>query len=228
VARKIDGAGGEAGVGVASESSAVRGRPGWWRRSSRRLVKGLLVLAVLGLLLAALYRPLLVGFAQWLRVDDPAPSDAIVLLLGGSPHRPQKAAELYCRGIAPVIVFCHEPVDPVIPVDRSGLTRDYLVRQGIPADAVRVLPGEVGSTYMEARQVVDQHPARRIILVTTSFHTRRARWVFRRVLRGRGVDIRVAAATDPAFNEHNWYLTEDGLIHYGSETIKTIYYWIKY
>jgi uncharacterized SAM-binding protein YcdF (DUF218 family) len=202
------------------------------RRRGRRAFIAALILASAGLALAAAHRPLLVGFALLFRVDDPAPSDAIVMLLGGTPHRPQKAAELYRRGLAPVVLLCREPRDPVLPYDPSELIKQYMVRLGVPADAILILPGEIGSTRMEAQRVreyLDRHPdARRVTVVTTAFHTRRARWVFRRELRGRGVDVRAAAATDPAFDESDWYRTEDGLVLYFCEAIKTVYYWLKY
>ena len=68
-------------------------------------------------------------------------------------------------------------------------------------------------------------------MVTTAFHTARARWIFRRILGKEKIDIRAAAAAaanDPSFDESNWYQTEEGLIFYLNEFIKTIYYRIDY
>ena len=101
----------------------------------------------------------------------------------------------------------------------------------MPDGAVVILPGEVTSTREEAQRVGDylaRHPARRVTIVTTSFHTTRCSWIFRRELRGRGVDVRSAAATDRRFNESNWYQTEDGLATYLTEAVKTVYYRLKY
>ena len=208
--------------------------PSRWRRFRRRAAAWLLVLGAVGVGLYLARRPLLVGFAYLFRVDDPAPSDAIVVLLGGTPHRPEKAAELYKKGLAPVILLCRERRDPILPADfdPSELIKTYMVRLGVPPGSIEILPGEIGSTKMEAERVGEylaRHPdARRVTVVTTAFHTRRARWVFRRVLAGRGVDVRAAAATDPAFDEHDWYRTEEGLILYMNEAVKTVYYWAKY
>lgn len=206
-------------------------RPSGWRRLARWLGRAVAVLAVLLIVLALVHRPLLVGFAHAFRVDNPAPSGAIVVLLGGSPHRPQKAAELYRGGLAPVVLYCRERPDPIFPFDTNRLLHDYLVKLGVPDGAIVELPGEVGSTFDEANRVrayLAAHPTRRITVVTTAFHTRRARRVFQRVLRGLDVDVRAAAATDPSFDESNWYRNENGLVFYFSETIKTILYWVKY
>ena len=53
---------------------------------------------------------------------------------------------------------------------------------------------------------------KRITVVTTAFHTARARWIFRKVFRGQGIDVRMAAATDPAFDETNWYRHDESLL----------------
>jgi uncharacterized SAM-binding protein YcdF (DUF218 family) len=197
----------------------------------RRLFLALLV-ALLGAGgLALFHRPLLTGYARLFRVDDPSPSDAIILLLGGSTHRPDKAAELYRQGLAPRILLGREPENPFFPDDRSARIKTYLQGLGVPGDAIEILPGVVTSTRDEAlrvREYLARHPARRLTVVTTAFHTRRARWIFRRVLADLNVDVRAAAATDPDFNESNWYRTEEGLILYINETIKSIYYYFNY
>ena len=200
-------------------------------RLRRLVVIGLLTPLLLAAFLVLAHRPLLVGFAHLFRVDNPAPSDVIVMLLGGTPHRAEKAAQLYKIGIAPKIILCRERPDPVFQQDASDLIKDYLVRLGVPSQAIEILPVEVTSTKDEAERVsayLGQHPARRITVVTTAFHTARAGWIFRRILKNDSVDVRTAAAKDPGFDESNWYRTEDGLIFYFNELIKTIYYRLSY
>lgn len=200
-------------------------------RLRRRLFVALLIPLIIAMILVLAHRPLLVGFAYLFRVDNPAPSDVIVMLLGGTPHRAEKAAQLYKSGIAPKIILCRERPDPVFQQDASVLIKDYLARLGVPSQAVEILPVEVTSTKDEAERVLaylNQHPARRITVVTTAFHTARAGWIFRKILKSNSVDVRTAAAKDPSFDESNWYRTEDGLIFYFNELIKTIYYRLSY
>jgi uncharacterized SAM-binding protein YcdF (DUF218 family) len=199
------------------------------RRWARRALGLALLGGVLGGLVLA-HRPLLVGFAGLFRVDDPAPSDALVLLLGGPNHRPARAAELYRRGLAPIILLGTS--GPILGAStETWYYRQQLIARGVPADAIRILPAEVTSTHDEAERVRDyarRHPLRRITVVTTSFHTARARWTFRKVLRELGIDVRAAAADHPRFREADWYRSEEGLVLYFGETIKSIYYRLAY
>jgi uncharacterized SAM-binding protein YcdF (DUF218 family) len=177
------------------------------------------------------HRPLLVGFAWLFRIHDPVPSDALVVLLGQWAVRPVTGADLYRRGFAPLILLCE--ADPEVDPDfnDSALTRAVLIRSGVPAEAIRILPGAIESTREEAFHVRDyarSHRLRRITVVTSAFHTARARWVFRRALRGTDIDVRMAAARDPRFDESNWYLREVGRACYFSELMKTIYYRLAY
>lgn len=204
---------------------APKGSRGWGRRRRRGVLIGL---AILSVILA--HRPLLVGFARLFRVDNPAQADAIVLLMGGWQCRPLRAAELYRDGLAPTILLCATEPIPYPDLCDSALNRKVLIHAGVPEDRVHVLPRIVTSTRDEALQVRDylrEHPARRIIVVTTAFHTARAGWIFRKILRGTGIDVRTAAADDPRFNESNWY-TNRGLLYYLQEAPKRIFYELVY
>lgn len=199
---------------------------GWWgrSRSGRRAVLGLLLLAAL---LALAHRPLLTGFAHGFRVDDPAPSDAIVLLIGDAyGDRPLKAAELYRRGLAPRILMG-------INSPSTERNQALLQKHGVPADAIEVIPNLVESTHDEAMGTLEalrghEPPVQRITVVTTAFHTARARWVFRKVLRDLGVEVRMAASQEPRFHEANWFTSKAGVDAYLREVVKTIYYRLAY
>ena len=225
-----------------AEVAALRGRIADIETAQRRKRRRRRIvwagLAATLVLLIALHHPLLVGYAYLFRVDNPAPSDALVLLLGGLERRPAKAAEMYRQGVASKVLMCVPPRREAAG-DLLTAYRDKLIREGVPADAIVVLPDPVESTRDEAQRVrryvealnESQSPAspsatapiRRLTLVTTAFHTSRARWIFRRTL-GPEIDVRVAAAEDHRFNETNWYRGEDGLMSYFGETIRAVYY----
>jgi uncharacterized SAM-binding protein YcdF (DUF218 family) len=200
------------------------------RRRLRRLLRWGLVFGLLGLVLCLAHRQLLVGFASRFRVHDPAPSDALVVLLGQWTVRPASAAELYRRGLSPLILLgTDEAADP--EDSETALTRTVLIRCGVPDQAIHVLPGVIQSTQEEAirvREYAHTHPLRRITVVTNAFHTARARWIFRKALRGMNIDVRMAAAPDLRFDESNWYTREIGRRSYVSELMKTIYYRLAY
>jgi uncharacterized SAM-binding protein YcdF (DUF218 family) len=189
------------------------------------------LLSVVGV--AAVFGPTaLHGYARSFRVNDPAPSDAIVLLLGGLGDRPQRVAELYRQGYAPRILLGESGTIGRSTLSEARESRRILIEEGVPATAITILPPPVvTSTFMEAeavRRFAESHRLRRIIVVTTDFHTRRACWIFRQVLSGTGIEVRGAASPHPLFSELNWYRSDEGLVTYLDETIKSLYYWIAY
>ncbi len=201
------------------------------RRLGRKvLVRGGLVAVVLTAVVL-LHRPVLAGFAGLFRVDDPAPSDALVVLLGGLSHRPAHAAELFARGIAPVVLIGTSAIEGASRRNETEESVRELVQLGVPRSAIVVLPGTVTSTRDEARRVADyaeSHALRRITVVTSAFHTARARWIFRKILKGQEIDIRMAAAPHPDFTEASWYKTDEGMVMYFTEAFKTLYYRLVY
>jgi uncharacterized SAM-binding protein YcdF (DUF218 family) len=203
-----------------------------WRRIRRRGV-WIGVLASVLLILVFAHRPILVGFAHLFRVDDPAPSDALVVLLGGLTHRPLRAAELFQEGLAPLVLLGEAYVSPQVGLSETEISRQVLLKNHVPAEAIYVLPGGiVTSTRDEAMRVLSYiraHPeVKRITLVTSAFHSARAQWIFRKVLRGTGVDVRVSPAPEPGLEETDWFTNDEGLVMYFSEAIKVIYYRLAY
>jgi uncharacterized SAM-binding protein YcdF (DUF218 family) len=103
-----------------------------------------------------------------------------------------------------------------------------LQHQGVPDSAIIMLriPGGVTSTQDEGRVLRDYlqtHPAQRVIVVTSAYHTRRARWTLRRELRGVEADLRMAAAEDDRFDASNWWTREAGFLAYVSEMLKFVH-----
>jgi uncharacterized SAM-binding protein YcdF (DUF218 family) len=130
--------------------------------------------------------------SDWLtRNDDPAPASAIVVL-GGDPTRGLEAAEFYRAGLAPR-VFISAPVreryqqrlDKIgIPFPREeDLTREVLVRYGVPDSAIDLLGRELVSTAQEAAALRQKLGATGTALVVTSpFHVGRSRLIIGREL----------------------------------------------
>lgn len=201
----------------------------------RRLRRRLFFVVVPTLILIVMFvarEQILIAFAQSFRVNDPAQSDAIVLLLGGLDHRPKFAAKLYNQKLAPIILMGQTGYNTYLQGTETDLTLKFLIQFGVPRDRIVVFEGgQVNSTRDEAMRCRDyavQHELKKITLVTTAFHTARARWIFQKVFRGTNVEIHTAAVDEPRFNEKNWFRSEEGLIYYFEETIKTIIYHLKY
>ena len=184
----------------------------------------LLGLLVLGVAAYALRRPLLTAFANTLTVDDRLVRADFIYLLGGDAHiRPVHAARLYRDGFAPrVVITAGEQVDSTHHVVQ------LLRIEGVPFSAVTslALPPGATSTQDEGRALrryLQKHPADHVIVVTSPYHTRRARWTLRRELKGVDVDLRMSAAPDPRFSASNWWQSEEGFVAYLTEALKFVH-----
>jgi uncharacterized SAM-binding protein YcdF (DUF218 family) len=196
------------------------------------------VLLLLVILAIAFHSQILTGVANYLIVNDRLqPADAIVLLNSDVNTRPFRASELYKQGLAPVILIARSESTPTVDMglvsNDTDISVSVMEKQGVPADKIIVLPfpGGVTSTMDEAsavRQYVTAHQTHTIILVTSAFHTRRARWTFEKVLAGLPVTLEMVAVPYAGFDQANWWKNENGLISLNNEYIKLFYYLFKY
>lgn len=88
-----------------------------------------------------------------------------------------------------------------------------LADRGVPADAVIKFPSLAGNTREEAvllRRLVDKQRWQRVLVVTSSYHTRRARHIYLRVFRD-SADVRVIAASDGGYNPDKWWNSRSGV-----------------
>ncbi len=201
-------------------------------RRLRRLITVFAAILIIAGISARLWGPsLLQRYALSFRVNNPEKSDAICILLGDFRVRPIRASELFLRGFAPTILIVDFPDDMVFGNLESQLAQVIMLKSGIPADRLVRLRGRVTSTAEDARfyrDYAEKNDLKSLLVVTSSFHTRRSRWIFERVFAGSGIKLSYAAARQPHIDETNWYKTDEGLVTYFSETLKTIYYYLRY
>jgi uncharacterized SAM-binding protein YcdF (DUF218 family) len=181
----------------------------------RRALVLLLVLAILILGVAG-FR----GLGNWLVREDPlAHADAIVVLSGGMPYRAEGAADLYRADYAPE-VWITRPVSPAATLDSLGIqfvgeeqySRDVLLRDGVPANAIHILPGQIANTQQEVEEisrVMGMEGKRAVIIVTSPEHTRRVRALWVRLAGENQKAIVRAAPEDPFDRKHWWRDTAD-------------------
>jgi uncharacterized SAM-binding protein YcdF (DUF218 family) len=147
-------------------------------------------------LLAFLLLWLVAQSGGFLVVDQPQKADVIVVLAGETEHRPARALQLLGQGYADRVVI-DVPDARIYGSTYVELARGWA--KALPQAAlVSICPIHGLSTKAEAAESADcvrQVGARSILLVSSDFHTRRARSVFERQLPQ--ATIRVAAAYDP-------------------------------
>lgn len=183
------------------------------KRSLLRLVALVVVLAFLWLVSG----PLLAAAGLFLVAGQaPRKADAIVVLSGSVPDRILEAVDLYTDGYAPSIVLCREPENAGYRALRergATLPRIYelnisVARQlGVPESSITVLDRAAGSTFSEARVVMEylaKRGARSILLVTSKYHTRRAGMIYRH-LAGGAVEVIARPARSDGFDPELWW-----------------------
>ena len=205
-----------------------------------RVARRRVLLLIAALLLAW---PLLAWLgAQWLVVGSrPERADALVILGGSSTYgeRTEYAAQLYGEGFAPVVLLTDDGLrggwsqeqqrNPFF-VERAAAA---LEGAGVPAEKVETLAPQTSSTYEEAlllREYATARGLKSLLVVTSGYHSRRARWTFERVFEGSGVRVSVASVApgrqtpSPAA----WWLSVSGWRVVALEYLKLAYYRLRY
>lgn len=193
------------------------------KSSSRSLSRypiwlGGVALATVGTVLGALF---LVG--SWLTPPKVvAPSDAIVVLGGEFPLRMRTAIDLYRQGVAPKIWITGTGYSPPASV---RLARE----QGVPDEAVDVLAStNTWEDGVVTAAAANKENARRLMVVTSWYHSRRAMCVLAEKLKGSGVRVSADAAPSWRYDQSRWWQFAGGWYHVVRETAAFAYYWLRY
>jgi uncharacterized SAM-binding protein YcdF (DUF218 family) len=187
----------------------------------RRKEKGgiffrLLFLLLFAGLVAVVYiarHPLMKFAAEMWVVDEPAvPSDALIVLGDDNyaADRAFRAAELYRAGVAPVVVASGRMLRRNVSL--AEIMLHDLESFGVPAEAIVKLDHRAENTREEAAEIshlIESRRWKRIMLVTSNYHARRARFIFDRVLPP-GLSVRVTGAHDSEFDPGRWWETRQG------------------
>jgi uncharacterized SAM-binding protein YcdF (DUF218 family) len=176
----------------------------------------LMVLMVLAILLAAVYvvrYPLLRLAGGWWEVEDRLEQADAILVLGDdnfAGERASRSAELFGAGWAPLVVASGRLLRSYAGV--AELMGRDLETRGVPATAILRFPHRAGNTREEAqalRELVTGRGWRRVLLVTSNYHTRRARYIFRKVFPPQ-VTVLIVSVRDADFDPDSWWESRQG------------------
>ncbi|MFC1770631.1 YdcF family protein [Candidatus Margulisiibacteriota bacterium] len=145
------------------------------------------------------------------------PANIIVVLSGGYGNRTEKAVELYKQKKGKKLLMTGNPIfSKSIPEYMA----EYAQELGIPSSDI-LIEKESLSTYdnaMNSAKIIKKLKAKKVILVTSRFHTKRSYWIFKKALKGIDIKIMVAGAEDH-INYQNWWtdheMSEKVLIEWG-------------
>jgi uncharacterized SAM-binding protein YcdF (DUF218 family) len=175
-------------------------------RNSRRAFRVFALLAALLAMSAGIWFSHPVWFPKiWrhlLVIDSqPEKADAIVLLGGESQARPVEAARLFKAGVAPLVL--------IIGTGDTPTNRRALIKEGVPPDRIMV-ETKSRSTLQNAdfaKPLLEKAGVRQAVLVTSSFHARRALTTFQQ--RIPGVNFGVATSRIGWWDTPSGRLQED-------------------
>jgi uncharacterized SAM-binding protein YcdF (DUF218 family) len=177
-----------------------------------RLLFFLFVLGFLALSWAVRHPLMRFAGEFWVVDESLTQSDALIVLSDDnySGDRAFRAAELYRQGIAPVVVASGRMLRQNASV--ADLIEHDLESFGVPAAYVVKLTHRADNTKDEAAEVaklVDARHWKRIMIVTSNYHARRARFIYGRTLPS-VVTFRVSGARDSEFDPTRWWQTRRG------------------
>jgi uncharacterized SAM-binding protein YcdF (DUF218 family) len=158
--------------------------------------------------------------------EPPKKCDAILVLAGDvSGLRMTQAARLAREGFAPVVLVSG-PVQ-FYGQNEADMAIAYMVNRGYPAPLFQPCRLEAESTFAEAIAFRDSECARglrSLLLVTSDYHTARARRIFRRVFPN--LELNVVAAPDRAFRLPDWWHSRESRKTVFLEWSKTFADWL--
>jgi uncharacterized SAM-binding protein YcdF (DUF218 family) len=189
-----------------------------WKAAQRGgIVLNFIVLVSFVILCVLLYlvrRPILrfVG-ESWIVEDSDSPADALIVLSDDNFYadRATRAAELFRKGKAPIVVASGRRLRPMAGI--AELMEHDLIERGVPKDKIIRLAHDADNTREEAEALTKlaiQRKWHSVIVVTSNYHTRRARYIFHRVF-PQGIEVRMASAHDGDFDPQHWWETRKSI-----------------
>lgn len=158
--------------------------------------------------------------------EPAAPADIAVVLAGDYyGDRMATAASLVESKLVPRVVVSGP--HGIYDTWESDVAIDWAVKQGRPREWFVPVHMDADSTVEEASILVPwlrAHQLKRIIVVTSNFHTRRAGAVWRSL--AGDLEVRVAAAPCRDFATDGWWKTRRGKKQFAFEWQKTIAWWM--
>jgi len=171
---------------------------------------------------------------------EPTQADALVVLAGSSTYveRTHQAAQLFKDGRAPRIILTNDN-------QKSGWSAEmqanpfYVQRaaselksRGVPEEKIEIVPKTVSSTRDEAvrvREYAASSGLHSILVVTSAYQLRRARWTFNQIFAGSGVSLSFSSVPpgDQTPRPLTWWVHRRGWRLVAGEYVKLAYYFIR-
>jgi uncharacterized SAM-binding protein YcdF (DUF218 family) len=168
------------------------------------LVGILIVLVVLYLARHSILRQL---GESWVVEDTLERSDAILVLSDDNFYadRATRATQVYRQGLAPIVVASGRRLRPYAGI--AELMEHDLIERGVPKEKILRVAHDSDNTREEAKAlagVARQKKWRSVIVVTSNYHSRRARYIFSHIF-PEDVRVQITGAHDGDFDPESWW-----------------------
>lgn len=202
----------------------------------RRIVVAALLIAGCGVVAWYFRLTWLPIMGRWLDIGEaPRKVDYVMSLPGDEDYRPFLAAAMINAHFAEKgLVIQNEPTPEEL--DGLGIPNSEIIRRvyrycGIPDSNIVTLAGKSVSTAGDIdvlKRFLSEHPGARVAIVTSNYHTRRARWILRQHIGNPADQLLIVAAPNGDFDFSNWWQTESGFLMVINEYVKLTAYFFVY
>mgnify|MGYP000202676236 FL=1 len=174
------------------------------------------------------------GVSNFLVHSDPLePAEAIVVLSGsGTGNRIEAGVKLFKKGLGKFIVISGDEIYPGYYT--HTLMKNYAINLGVPEDKIIAsrIEGEI-STWGEGidnLKKLEENNFKSFILVTSAFHTYRARTIYDQLISDFGYNFKWSAypAEDPLVPIKDWWKERTARKAIFIEFIKLLYFYIEH
>ena len=168
-------------------------------------------LIIIGLLIGLYfyYPNILKAIGNYLVENDSLEKSDAILVLGGDDekgNRVSKGAKLYKEGYGKYLILSGREIR------WNTFETDIMEKQAshlkVPKLAIINAKNKASSTLAEAKflkQLFEKRHFKSIIIVTSNYHTKRAKWVFSKVLKGTNIKISVHPSENSNYNPSSWW-----------------------
>ncbi len=178
---------------------------------------------------------------SWLvKADETPHADVMVLLMGSISERVLQTADLYSEEVAGKVWIVEEGMGAIQTLEERGVmlirnstqASNALTALGVPSDSILILPGDASSSRMEAEIVRDflitlsdtdtNGGLDTLLLVSSSWHTRRAFKIFRAALHPLDESPVVRCSPNPytSFDPDKWWKSKNDIQKVVTEYLK--------
>ncbi len=215
------------------------GRKRYNKFRGKKILIFLVILLAFFILAGILFIPKL---GQWLVVNDEVrESDVILVLMGSVYDRILEAVDLYQESYSDKIILINSYIAAKDIIVNRGLqaygntllSKMAAVDMGIPEEDIIVLDGNSRSTQDEAMTFKEYIKKNKeidsIIIVTTKFHSRRAKQIFIKALSNlnREIEICVRSSKYDMSNVDEWWRNREDVEWVVFEYLKLAHFWFR-